>query len=127
METWYKMLATQLLILLIMLISGKRFSKQPPKSINNFFGIRTNMSMKNKDTWEFAHKLAGRLRWKWGWICLGVDLAVMALMWGKPEDLVEKTGMILLLSLLVPFIGITVYTDQQLRKHFHEDGTGRQL
>lgn len=127
METWYKMLATQLLILLIMLISGKRFSKQPPKSINNFFGIRTNMSMKNKDTWEFAHKLAGRLMWKWGWICLGVDLAVMALMWGKPEDLVEKTGMILLLSLLVPFIGITVYTDQQLRKHFREDGTRRQL
>lgn len=127
METWYKMLATQLLILLIMLISGKRFSSRPPKSINNFFGIRTNMSMKNKDTWEFAHKLAGKLMWKWGWICLGVDLAVMALMWGKPAELVEKTSMILLLSLLVPFIGITAYTDQQLRKHFHEDGTRRVL
>ena len=68
MEIWYQMFITDLLIVLIMLISGKIFSTHPPKSINTFFGIRTTMSMKNKDTWEFAHKLSGRLLWKWGWI-----------------------------------------------------------
>ena len=125
METWFKILSSQLLIVLIMLISGRRFSKRPPQNINNFIGIRTRMSMKNKDTWEFAHKTAGKLMWKWGWICLGVVLAGMALLWGKSDAVVEKFGLILMLALVAPFIVITVYTDSALRKNFHEDGTRR--
>ena len=125
MENWFKILSSQLLIVLIMLISGRRFSKRPPQNINNVIGIRTRMSMKHKDTWEFAHKLAGKLMWKWGWICLGGILVGMGLLWGKSDEVVEKFGLILMLVLVAPFIVITVYTDNALRKNFHEDGTRR--
>ena len=66
MDIWYKYLATNVAIALIMLISGKIFSNRAPKNINTFIGYRTTMSMKNRDTWEFAHKISGKLLWKCG-------------------------------------------------------------
>ena len=37
--------------------------KKAPKEINSVFGYRTSMSMKNKDTWEFAHKYCGKVKY----------------------------------------------------------------
>ena len=31
------------------------------EDVNFVFGYRTSMSMKNKDTWEFAHKYCGKV------------------------------------------------------------------
>lgn len=44
--------------------------KRPPKKINSFYGYRTAMSMKNRETWEFAHKHCGKLWSAWGCIAL---------------------------------------------------------
>lgn len=44
-----------LLTPLTMIGFGKYFIKSAPKEINGAFGYRTSMSMKNKDTWQFAH------------------------------------------------------------------------
>ena len=43
--------------LCLWLASGRVMLKHPPKEINNFFGYRTAMSRKNRDTWDFAHAL----------------------------------------------------------------------
>ena len=56
MGFWIYMLCMGLLIPAIMLVMGRYFMKSAPKEINYIFGYRTNMSMKNRDTWEFAHK-----------------------------------------------------------------------
>jgi len=58
---WVYMLAFDLLIPLTMIFFGRRFAAAPPKSINPLFGYRTAMSMKNEDTWAFAHRFCGRL------------------------------------------------------------------
>jgi uncharacterized membrane protein len=33
---------------------------RPPRKINKIYGYRTNMSMKNKDTWDYAHRFYGK-------------------------------------------------------------------
>ena len=58
------MLLMDLLIPLTMVVFGKMFMTKSPKNINAVFGYRTTMSMKNKDTWEFAHKYCGKRRLK---------------------------------------------------------------
>ena len=55
MGFWIFMLITDLLIPVIMTVFGWYFIKQAPKNINYLFGYRTEMSMKNEDTWKFAH------------------------------------------------------------------------
>ena len=44
------------LIPLVMVICGMSYTKRAPKRISKLAGFRTKMSMKNRDTWEFAHK-----------------------------------------------------------------------
>ncbi len=125
MDIWYKYLATNVAIALIMLISGKIFSNRAPKNINTFIGYRTTMSMKNRDTWEFAHKTSGKLLWKCGWICLLAVVAVMFFLRGRPEETLTKVGLILCCAQIIPFIGISVHTENALRKAFDEDGNRR--
>lgn len=64
-------LISTLLIPLIMFGFGVWFEGHPPKKINYFFGYRTELSMKNRATWEFAHRTVGRL-----WKRLGLILLV---------------------------------------------------
>ena len=73
---WIFMLASDLIIPLTMIRFGRLFLAQAPKNINATFGYRTTMSMKNKDTWEFAHKYCGKLWCRCGLILL--PLSVMS-------------------------------------------------
>ena len=58
---WVFMLIMDLLLPFTMIGFGKYFMTKGPKEINSAFGYRTSMSMKNHDTWEFAHKYCGKL------------------------------------------------------------------
>ena len=61
MGFWIFMLIMDMLLPVTMIYFGKQFMKNAPKEINATFGYRTTMSMKNKDTWEFAHKYCGKI------------------------------------------------------------------
>ena len=61
MGFWIFMFAVNLLIPLVMVIFGAIFIKTAPKKINFLFGYRTERSMKNEDTWKFAHTYLGKL------------------------------------------------------------------
>ena len=65
---WFN-LALDLLVPLIMIGIGLSFLKKPPKDINGAYGYRTPMSMKNQDTWDFAHRVCGRV-----WCIAGAGL-----------------------------------------------------
>lgn len=52
--------------------------KKAPKEINAVFGYRTTMSMKNKDTWEFAHKYCDRIWYVCG--CIMLPLTVLPML-----------------------------------------------
>ena len=80
---WTFMLVMDLLVPLTMIYFGLRFEKNAPKEINATFGYRTTMSMKNQETWKFAHKYAGKL-WKvCGWLVLLISVVVMFFALGK--------------------------------------------
>lgn len=66
---WLFMLLVDWIIPVVMILFGRLFLRQPPKNVNSVFGYRTTMSMKNQDTWAFAHRHCGRI-----WLGLGILL-----------------------------------------------------
>lgn len=50
-----------LLIPVLMILSGKAMQNHCPKNINGMIGYRTPRSMKNMDTWKYAHEYCGGL------------------------------------------------------------------
>lgn len=122
MGMWIWMLVCNLLLPVIMLVAGKLFLKHNPGKINRIVGYRSAMSMKNEDTWQFAHEVAGKYWWKWGWISLPVAVVPMALLLGQPKETVATVGLLLMCLLMVPLIGVIPYTEKKLRNTFDKDG-----
>lgn len=89
---WVFMLVMDLLTPITMIYFGFRFEKNPPKEINALFGYRTVMSMKNQNTWKFAHKYIGKL-WKvCGWPVLLMSTAAMLFVFEKNIIVVSIIG-----------------------------------
>ena len=122
MAVWWMMLGCVLLIPAIMLIAGLRFMKRAPKKINRVFGYRTALSMKNQDTWQFAHAVAGKFWFRWGWIALILAVVPMLFVLGKPEDTVAVVGLLVLFLLLIPLVAVIPYTEKALRNTFDREG-----
>lgn len=89
------------------------------------FGYRTNMSMKNRDTWEFAHKYCGKIWYVCGWILLPLSIIPMLFVIGQNEDTVGNLGGILCVIQLIPLIGSIIPTEIALRKTFDKNGCKR--
>lgn len=122
MGFWFFMLFMNLLIPLTMIGCGKYFMKNAPGSINIVFGYRTSMSMKNQDTWKFAHEYCGKLWYQWGKITLIVTLVAMFFLLGKSVDTIGNWGGVICMIQLVPLIGVIGPTEDALRKTFDKDG-----
>ncbi|EJT6473745.1 TPA: SdpI family protein [Clostridium perfringens] len=127
MGFWIFMMVMELLIPLIMIIFGKQFSKKAPKEINYFYGYRTSMSMKNKDTWEFAHKYCGRLWLKIGWIMFVVSFIIMLFVFGKSEQVIGTWGGALCMVQMVVLVASIFPTERALRKNFDKYGNRRNV
>ena len=77
MGFWIFMLAMDLILPLSMVFLGRYFARHAPGSINMLFGYRTACSMKNQDTWQFAHRYFGKLWYKMGlWLLILSDHAL---------------------------------------------------
>ena len=122
MGIWFMMLGFNLLIPAIMLGAGELFSKKAPKDINWIFGYRTTMSMKNEDTWYFAHKVAGTFWLKWGWITLAITVVTMLLILNKSDEVISVVGCIILFAQMIPLIAVIPHTEKALRNTFDKDG-----
>ena len=105
-----------------MLVMGRYFMKTAPKEINYIFGYRTNMSMKNKDTWEFAHKYIGKLWFRFGWILVPITIIPMLFVLGKSEDTIGTVGAIVVAIDLIILISAIFPTEMALKKNFDKDG-----
>ena len=125
MGFWIFMLLVDLMIPLTMLGFGRYFLKKAPKEINMIFGYRTAMSMKNRETWEFAHQYCGRIWYVCGWILLPVTVVSLLFTLGKGEDCVGSVGGIVCMVQMIPLIGSIFPTEIALHKHFDKDGKRR--
>lgn len=119
------MLATSLLIPAVMIGFGSYSVKRAPKKINMWSGYRTSMSMKNKETWEFAHHYNGRIWRAVGWVMLVPTVAAMALVLGKITDTVGIFGGIVVVIQTVVLICSIIPTEIALRKNFDKNGRRR--
>ena len=126
MGNWFMMLGFNLLIPAIMLGAGKLFLKKAPKDINWIFGYRTTMSMKNEDTWDFAHKVAGAFWLKWGWITLAVTVVTMLLILNKSDEVISVVGCIILFAQMIPLIAVIPHTEKALRNTFDKAGNRKE-
>ena len=122
MRFWIYMLLMDLLLPFTMIGFGRYFMKKAPKEINGVFGYRTSMSMKNKETWEFAHKYCGRIWYISGLIILPATVIFMLLVMGKDVETVGIVGGIVMGVQLVPLIGSIIPTEIALRKTFDKSG-----
>ena len=122
MGFWVFMLISDLLMPVVMIGFGRVCLKHPPKEINGIYGYRTAMSMKNKETWEFAHKYCGKLWYICGLALLPVTIAAMLPVLGKSEDAVGTVGGILCVIQTILLIGSIFPTERALRRTFDKQG-----
>ena len=120
--TWFRwyLFACNLIVPAIFLVCGILMHKHCPKKINRVIGYRTRRSMKNEETWRFAHNYIGRLWEKLGAVTLVATAAVQAFFISSSENtLVLLSG--LLLSLQGILVGISIVrTEKALKKEFPE-------
>ena len=116
------MLVMNLLFPLIMIVMGRYFMKKSPEEINYIFGYRTNMSMKNKDTWDFAHKYFGKRWFRLGWLLIPISVIPMLFVIGKGEDIIGTVGMVVMVIDLILLIAPIFSTERALKKIFDKDG-----
>lgn len=125
MGFWIFMLCTVLLVPLIMLFFGLYFKNKSPKEINSLFGYRTTMSMKNNDTWEFAHHYCGSLWLVIGMIMLPLSVIPMLFFINQDIDVVGIAGGIIE-GIQVVVLLISIFpTEKALKKTFDENGNRR--
>ena len=122
---WWYMLVCNLLVPVIMVISGRLMRKHCPKRINNLFGYRTMRAMKNMDTWQFAHEDCGKRWWKVGWIVMILSVLIQIPFYGSEENVIGIVGIVLCSLQVVTIIVSAIPTEIALKKTFQEDGTRR--
>lgn len=104
-----------------MLFFGIVFKKHGPKDINGIYGYRTSMSMKNKETWEFAHQYCGKLWIKLGFIMLIVTIIASALvfMFDDVQGIIE---VVLVTIQTIVLIASIFPVESALKKNFDKNG-----
>ena len=122
---WWFMFICNLIIPLLMIFLGRWMWKHSPQSINWVLGYRSKRSMRNMDTWKFAHEYCGKLWWKLGWITLIPTIAIQIPFFHNNEDVVGIVGGIICTIHTILLIVSIFPTEAALKKTFHEDGTRR--
>ena len=122
MGFWIFMFVCNLLIPIIMIGFGGAMKKHAPKEINGIYGYRTSMSMKNVDTWNFAHQYCGKLWWMLGWIMVPITVFLMLLLLGSGIDMTGIWGGIICILQCVALV-VSIYpVEKALRKNFDKNG-----
>lgn len=122
MGFWIFMAVVSLFIPIIMVIFGKLFLKAAPKDINGIYGYRTAMSMKNRDTWEFAHKYCGKVWFYAGLVLLPLNFIPLIFVIGKGTDLIGAVGTVFCLIDTAVMLLSIIPTEKALKKNFDSDG-----
>lgn len=122
---WVFMLLMVLIVPVSMVGFGRLMLVNPPREINSLFGYRTAMSMKNQDTWEFAHKYCGRLWFRCGLVLLPLSVIPLLFVLDKDITTVSVAGLIVMFLQLIPMLGTISLTEAALRRTFDKDGVLR--
>ena len=120
---WVFMLAMNLLIPATMVGVGRLFRTSPPRKINKGFGYRSNRSMKNQDTWDFAQRYMGKVWWKWGWALfpLGVFGQALTLLCPTVESMCSWSIVPTMVETAI-MVASVFPVERALKRTFDKDG-----
>ena len=122
MGFWVFAMAMDLLIPAVMICFGRRFLRRPPKDISAVYGYRTTMSMKNRDTWRFAHKYCGRLWLRIGIAAAPVSVIPLLCVLGRDTDTVGITCAAVCGAQVALMLLTILPVERALRKRFDSFG-----
>lgn len=114
-----------LLIPVIMIIGGYLMKVKTPKKINGIYGYRTERSMKNKETWNFANKLCGDIWLKTGLIMLIIS-AIITAIGSINENVFAVASIVILVVQTIVLIVTIVPVEKALGNKFDEDGNPKE-
>lgn len=122
MGIWWLMAFCNLLTPFVMIIAGYMMWKHCPKEINWVYGYRTKRSMRNMDTWKFAHDFCGKLWWKLGWAMLVPSFIILVPYLHSSEEVIGNVGGIILIFQCIILVVSIFPTEFVLRRNFDENG-----
>ena len=119
----YVLFFCNLLIPVVVIVTGRIMWKHYPKNINGLVGYRTTRSMKNMDTWKFANEHCGRLWYKMGLFMLAFSVLVSVLLLRTNDNTYSMISLIFVLLQCIILIVSIIQTELDFKKMFYEDGT----
>ena len=121
----YFVFLCNLLIPVVVIVTGRIMWKHYPKNINGVVGYRTTRSMKNMDTWKFANEYCGRLWYKMGLFMLVLSVLVSILLLRTDDNSYSMIFFIFVLFQCAVLIVSIIPVEIALKKTFNTDGTRR--
>lgn len=119
MSFWMATLILNLIIPMFMSVIGLRYIKNPPPNINWMYGYRTQRSMKNQETWEFAQRHFGNICFRLGTGFVLLVLIAMFAIGGETEKVMSIVGTVLGTAEGIILIYLLIPTERALEKKFH--------
>lgn len=122
---WWFLFVCNLVIPVSMIAGGRMMWKHCPKEINKTVGYRTKRSMRNQDTWRFAHDCCGRLWWKIGWWMCFVSVPGQIFFRDSSERVLGMVEGVICMVQCVFLLGSVFLVERALKRAFFEDGSRR--
>lgn len=119
---YFALMITIFLLPLVMVICGMSYTKRGPKKITRLQGYRSKMSMKNRETWDFAHKNLGDMWFKLGAPLLAVTSVVSLLVFRETTEQITTWCCVIFVIQLVIMVLPVAYTEKALKENFDENG-----
>ena len=119
---WWFIFLCDLLVPVIMFIGGIIMSRHCPSHINGLLGYRTARSMKNMETWKFAHEYCGIIWRKVGLIALIISVLVHLPFYHSNEDVIGILSLVVVLIQTIVLIIPIYLTEMALKRTFDEEG-----
>ncbi|MCI5648648.1 MAG: SdpI family protein [Fusicatenibacter sp.] len=122
---WGFLFCCDLMTPVLMIVAGRMMWKHCPKDVNGVLGYRTKRSMKNRDTWKFAHEYCGKLWWFIGWVSFVLSVLIQIPFCHSNENVISIMGVTLCSVQCILLVGTIFLTERALKKKFDENGRRR--
>lgn len=113
------------LLPVVMVICGMSYTKKGPKRISKVQGYRSKMSMKNRETWDFAHKYLGDLWFKLGVPLLAMTSVVSLLVFRESDERILFWCTVIMVIQIVIMALPVYFAEKALKTNFDENGKWR--
>ena len=100
---------------LVLCIISWIYKRNPPKSINYFYGYRTRRSMRNQETWDFGNVIGAKMML---WVGISSFIVGTIAYFISP---LWSLGISTFFLIVAIFVGI-FWCERQLESHFNKKG-----